>query len=54
MGAIKVDMAQEKKKLQELIVNDEAARKAYDEFQAKIAFHKQWIQMRKLLESRKK
>lgn len=47
MGVIKVDMTQEKKKLQELIANDKAARKAYDEFQAKVAFQEQLIQMRK-------
>lgn len=50
MGAIKVDMAQEKKKLQELIANDAAARKAYDEFQAKVALKEQLIQMRKRTE----
>lgn len=50
MGAIKVDMTQEKKKLEELIANNKAARKAYDKFQAKVAFQEQLIQMRKRTE----
>lgn len=53
MGVIKVDMKQEKKKLQELIANNEEARKAYDKFQAKVAFQEQLIQTRKLLERKK-
>lgn len=54
MGVIKVDMTQEKRKLEKLVANDEAAKKVYDEFQAKIALKEQLIRMRKLLESRKK
>lgn len=46
MGKIKVDMTQEKKKLQELIANNDEARKAYDEFQAKVAVKEQLLQMR--------
>lgn len=47
MGEIKVDMAQEKKKLEKLIATSDEARKVYDELQAKVAFQEQLIQMRK-------
>lgn len=47
MGEIKVDMKKEKKKLEELIANNDEARKVYDEFQAKVAVKEQLLQMRK-------
>ena len=47
MAFIKADIEKEKKELNILISQEDDARKAYEEFQARIALQQQLIQMRK-------
>lgn len=47
MAFVQADMKKEEKELKKLIANDAEARKAYEEFQAKIALQKQLIQLRR-------
>lgn len=47
MAFVKANLDEEKAKLNDLISSNEEARKAYEEFQAKIALQQQLVQMRK-------
>ena len=47
MAFIKADLEKEREELNKLISENEDARRAYEEFQAKIALQQQLIQMRK-------
>ncbi|SEA21442.1 Helix-turn-helix domain-containing protein [Lachnospiraceae bacterium NK3A20] len=47
MAFVKANLDEEKAKLNDLIFSNEEARKAYEEFQAKIALQQQLVQMRK-------
>lgn len=47
MSFVKADLDKERQELQNLVNENEDARKAYEEFQAKIALQQQLIQMRK-------
>ena len=47
MAFTKADLKKEKKELHKLVAEDVKARKAYEEFQARIALQQQLIQMRK-------
>ena len=47
MPFLKANLDEEKAKLNDLIFSNEEARKAYEEFQAKIALQQQLVQMRK-------
>lgn len=47
MAFVKADLNKEKEELEKLVAASEDARKAYEEFQARIALQEQLIQMRK-------
>ena len=47
MAFVKADRKKEKKELEALIYSDADAKKAYEEFQARIALQKKLIEMRK-------
>ena len=47
MSFVKADLEKEREELNKLISENEDARRAYEEFQAKIALQQQLIQMRK-------
>lgn len=47
MAFVKADLNKEKEELEKLAAASEDARKAYEEFQARIALQEQLIQMRK-------
>lgn len=47
MAFVKANLDEEKAKLNDLISSNKEARKAYEEFQAKIALQQQLVQMRK-------
>lgn len=47
MAFVKADLDKEKNELNKLVSEEESARKAYEEFQAKIALQQQLVQMRK-------
>ena len=47
MAFVQADIKKEKKELNKLITTDASARKAYEEFQAKVALQKQLVQVRK-------
>ena len=47
MAFVKADLDKEKNELNKLVSEEESARKAYEEFQARIALHQQLVQMRK-------
>ena len=48
MAFVKADLGREKEELLQLVNESEDARKAYEEFQAKVALQQQLIQIRKL------
>jgi DNA-binding XRE family transcriptional regulator len=47
MAFVKADLDKEKNELNKLVSEEESARKAYEEFQARIALQQQLVQMRK-------
>ena len=47
MAFVKADLGKEKNELNKLVSEEESARKAYEEFQARIALQQQLVQMRK-------
>ena len=47
MAFVQADIKKEKKELKKLITTDASARKAYEEFQARVALQKQLVQVRK-------
>ena len=47
MAFVKADLDKEKNELNKLVSEEESARKAYEEFQARIALQEQLVQMRK-------
>ena len=47
MAFIKADLGKEREELNRLISGDEDARKAHQEFQARVAYRQRLIQMRK-------
>ena len=47
MAFVKANLNKEKEELEKLVTESEDARKAYEEFQARIALQEQLIQMRK-------
>ena len=47
MAFVQANTKKEKKELEKLIAADASARKAYEEFQAKIALQKQLVEVRK-------
>lgn len=47
MAFVKANLNKEKEELEKLVAESEDARKAYEEFQARIALQEQLIQMRK-------
>ena len=47
MGYIKADLEKEREELNQLISEDQDARKAHQEFQARVALRQRLIQMRK-------
>ena len=47
MAFVKSDLDKEKNELNKLVSEEESARKAYEEFQARIALQQQLVQMRK-------
>ena len=47
MAFVKADLDKEKTELNKLVSEEESARKAYEEFQARIALQQQLVQMRK-------
>ena len=47
MAFIKADIEKEKKELEQLIENDESARKAYEDFQTRIELQRQLVSKRK-------
>lgn len=47
MAFVKTNLDQEKEELNRLVAGSEEAKKAYEEFQAKVALQQQLVQMRK-------
>jgi len=47
MAFVKADLDKEKNELNKLVSEEESARKAYEEFQARIVLQQQLVQMRK-------
>jgi DNA-binding XRE family transcriptional regulator len=47
MAFVKANLDKEKNELNKLVSEEESARKAYEEFQARIALQQQLVQMRK-------
>ena len=47
MAFVQADIKKEEKELKKLLETDASARKAYEEFQAKVALQKQLVQIRK-------
>ncbi len=47
MAFVKADLVQEREQLNKLVSENEDARRAYEEFQARIALQQQLVQMRK-------
>lgn len=47
MAFVKADLEKEREELKKLVSENEDARRAYEEFQAKIALQQQLVQMRK-------
>lgn len=47
MGFVKADLKKEKEELEKLLAESEDARKAYEEFQARIALQQNLVQLRK-------